>query len=55
MIGLCRIGFLGLIATFSDANVLQMHTFLTNLKSKIAKESEKEQENINELVAEWDL
>lgn len=32
-----------------------MHTFLTNLKSKIAKESEKEQENINELVAEWDL
>ena len=46
--------FPGLIATFADSNVLEMNSFLTKLKAKISEQTQKEQENIDKLLAEWD-
>jgi len=44
----------GLIATFADSNVLEMNTFLAELKRKMSVQTQKEQENIDKLLAEWD-
>ena len=46
--------FSGLIATFADSNVLEMNTFLAELKRKMSVQTQKEQENIDKLLAEWD-
>jgi len=44
----------GLIASFSDANALEMNTFLTNIKQRLSEQKEKEQEDIDKLLAEYD-
>lgn len=43
-----------LIGTFADSNVEELNTFLTQLKMKISKEGQIEQQAIDELIAEWD-
>ena len=42
------------MASFSDANALEMNTFLTNIKQRLSEQKEKEQEDIDKLLAEYD-
>ena len=46
--------FLGLISSFADSNVLEMNTFETNIRKAIAEQKQKEQEDIDELISEFD-
>ena len=46
--------FLGLISTFADSNVVEMNAFMTNIRKAIAEQKQKEQENIDQLISEFD-
>ena len=46
--------FLGLISSFADSNVVEMNTFITNIRKAIDEQKQKEQENIDQLISEFD-
>ena len=46
--------FLGLISSFADSNVHEMNTFMTNIRKVIAEQKKKEQEDIDQLISEFD-
>ena len=46
--------FLGLISSFADSNVHEMNTFVANIQKALAEQNLKEQEDIDQLISEFD-